>query len=91
MKDLLEWWEQMDSPQEEPKKVEVEVEVEKKDEPEKTEEDKKTLKALKAATISNLITFTIQQGINKPDGDFDKLKEKLEGYVEMLKSLVKEL
>lgn len=97
MKSLTEWWDivsnkEQSSPSQEEPKVEVEIEVEKEPKEEDLgEEDKTLVKGLKAATISNLITFTLHQGINKPDGDIDKLKEKLNKYVDTLKSLIEDI
>lgn len=98
MKSLNEWWdivsnqEQTSHSQEEPK-IEVEIEVEKEEPKEEDlgDEEKSLVKGLKAATVSQLITFTIHQGINKPDGDLDKLKTKLNRYIDTLKSLVEDL
>lgn len=93
MKSLTEWWDivnNRDVPSQDEPKVEVEVEVKKEEEPE-NDEDKQLIKGLKAVTISNLITFTLHQGINKPDGDIDKLKEKLNKYIDTLKTLVEDL
>lgn len=94
MKDLLDWFQEMGTPSIEEKpetSAEIEIEVKKVDNQEEDSNDKKTMKCLKALTISNLVSFTIQQGINKPDGDMEKLKEKVKGYVEMLKNLIEEL
>jgi hypothetical protein len=104
MKNILEWWEGGKEEAQAPEETgtiaptaEVEVTINKETdnseekEEDLGEEDKSLVKGLKAATISQLITFTINQGINKPDGDLDKLKSKLNRYIDTLKSLVEDL